>query len=108
MPTVPGQPDDSNVVNLVPKHLQPTQADFLLAAALMHQQGKFSDGGEYQVAGDVVPFQPPAPSAPSPPPQAASQLAEGLPTLISPEAFAQEGERLRYKQMDPAAPTRRK
>jgi hypothetical protein len=36
--------------------LQPTQSDFLMAAAIMHQQGKFGPGGEYQVAGDVVPF----------------------------------------------------
>ena len=57
MATVPGDPTvPDNVVDLVPKHLQPTQSDFLMAAAIMHQQGKFGAGGEYQVAGDVVPF----------------------------------------------------
>ena len=57
MATVPGEPAvPDNVVDLVPKHLQPTQGDFLMAAAIMHQQGKFGAGGEYQVAGDVVPF----------------------------------------------------
>jgi hypothetical protein len=35
--------------------LQPTQGDFLMAAAIMYQQGKFGAGGEYQVAGDVIP-----------------------------------------------------
>jgi hypothetical protein len=65
MATVPGEPD-GNVTPLtgmlgtdmaaLPKALQPTQGDFLMAAAIMHQQGKFGPGGEYQVAGDVVPF----------------------------------------------------
>ena len=40
MATVPGQPD--NVTSMMPKALQPTQADFLQAAAIMHQQGKFA------------------------------------------------------------------
>jgi hypothetical protein len=34
-----------NVVDLVPKHLQPTQGDFLMAAAIMDQQGKFQVAG---------------------------------------------------------------
>jgi hypothetical protein len=60
MATVPGDPDN-NVTPLtgmaaLPKALQPTQSDFLMAAAIMDQQGKFGAGGEYQVAGDVVPF----------------------------------------------------
>jgi len=36
---VPDAPD--NVADLIPKTLQPTQADLLMAAAIMHGQGKF-------------------------------------------------------------------
>ena len=52
MATVPGTPD--NVIGIHPA-FQPTQADLLQAAAIMHQQGKF------QMAGDVVPFSRPPP-----------------------------------------------
>jgi hypothetical protein len=39
MATVPGDPTvPDNVVDLVPKHLQPTQGDFLMAAAIMDRQ----------------------------------------------------------------------
>ena len=38
MATVPGQPMEDGGI---PKELQPTQADLLMAAAIMHQQGKF-------------------------------------------------------------------
>jgi len=47
MATVPGSPDP---VTAIHPAFRPTQADFLQAAAIMHQQGKF------QVAGDVVKF----------------------------------------------------
>jgi hypothetical protein len=40
MATVPGTPD--NVIGIHPA-FRPTQADFLQAAAIMHQQGKFDD-----------------------------------------------------------------
>jgi len=39
MATVPGDPTvPDNVVDLVPKHLQPNQGDFLMAAAIMQQR----------------------------------------------------------------------
>ena len=42
MATVPGTPD--NVIGIHPA-FQPTQADLLQAAAIMHQQGKFQVAG---------------------------------------------------------------
>jgi hypothetical protein len=38
MATVPGDPD--NVTPMMPKWAQPTTADFLQAAAIMHQKGR--------------------------------------------------------------------
>src|SRR5215813_11447548 len=48
MATVPGTPMQ-DATGGIPQELQPTQADLLMAAAIMHQQGRF------QVAGDVIP-----------------------------------------------------
>ena len=48
MATVPGTPD--NVVNLLHPSLRSTPMDALMAAAVMHQQGKF------QVAANVLPI----------------------------------------------------
>jgi hypothetical protein len=53
MATVPGDPNELRADGGIPAELQPTQGDLLMAAAIMHQQGKF------QVAGDVVPFKKP-------------------------------------------------
>jgi hypothetical protein len=39
MATVPGEPMDAG---MLPPSLQPTQGDLLMAAAIMHQQGKFA------------------------------------------------------------------
>ena len=48
MATVPGTPMDQEDFGGVHPSLRPTQADLLIAAAIMHQQGKM------QMAGDVV------------------------------------------------------
>ena len=48
MATVPGIPDPTPSIS---GDMMPSQSDLILAAAIMHQQGKF------QVAGDVVPFE---------------------------------------------------
>ena len=47
MATVPGNPVDDGGI---PKELQPTWGDIVMATSIMDQQGKF------RVAGDVVPF----------------------------------------------------
>jgi hypothetical protein len=36
---IPGDPNQND--GAIPKELQPTQTDLLMAAAIMHQQGKF-------------------------------------------------------------------
>jgi hypothetical protein len=51
MATVPGTPMQDTTGG-IPRELQPTQADMLMAAAIMHQQGRM------QLAGDVVPIKP--------------------------------------------------
>jgi len=47
MATVPGNPVDDGGI---PKELQPTWGDIVMATSIMDQQGKF------QVAGDVIPY----------------------------------------------------
>jgi hypothetical protein len=50
MATVPGDPSSTNVVDMLPQAFKPTVADFLQAAAIMHQKGRM------QMAGDVLSF----------------------------------------------------
>ena len=52
MATVPGDPMERDpVLESIHPSLRPTQADLLLAAGMMHQEGRL------QLAGDIVPFQ---------------------------------------------------
>jgi hypothetical protein len=55
MATVPGDPPPPN---LIPKELQPTQADLMMAAAIMHQQGKFDQPAPTRMAMDTSRMRP--------------------------------------------------